>query len=90
MHQAPSMHMICKGKRRVCSLLGRQCMWDGLRASARVPGPHIAPSQEWLRGVGLLDFLRDVGKHARVGAMLSRDSVRSRMELDNEGMSYTE
>ena len=40
--------------------------------------------------MGLLDFLRDVGKHARVGTMLSRDSVRSRMELDNEGMSYTE
>ncbi len=46
--------------------------------------------QEWFQGVGLLDFLRDVGKHARVGTMLSRDSVRSRMELDNEGMSYTE
>ena len=40
--------------------------------------------------MGLLDFLRDVGKHARVGTMLSRDSVRSRMELDNEGMSFTE
>ena len=47
-------------------------------------------AQEWFQGVGLLEFLRDVGKFARVGTMLSRDSVRSRMEQDNEGMSFTE
>ena len=47
-------------------------------------------AQEWFQGVGLLEFLRDVGKYARVGTMLSRDSVRSRMEQDNEGMSFTE
>jgi tyrosyl-tRNA synthetase len=40
--------------------------------------------------VGLLSFLRDVGKFARVGTMLSRDAVKSRMELDNEGISFTE
>lgn len=46
--------------------------------------------QDWFRDVSLLGFLRDVGKHARVGTMLSRESVRSRMEADNEGMSFTE
>lgn len=46
--------------------------------------------QDWFQGVGLLTFLRDVGKFARVGTMLSRDAVKSRMELDNEGISYTE
>ena len=46
--------------------------------------------QDWFQGVGLLAFLRDVGKFARVGTMLSRDAVKSRMELDNEGISYTE
>ena len=40
--------------------------------------------------MSLLGFLRDVGKHARVGTMLSRESVRSRMDADNEGMSFTE
>jgi tyrosyl-tRNA synthetase len=40
--------------------------------------------------VGLLAFLRDVGKFARVGTMLAKDSVKSRMELDNEGLSFTE
>lgn len=46
--------------------------------------------QDWFKEVGLLSFLRDVGKFARVGTMLSRDAVKSRMELDNEGLSYTE
>ena len=47
-------------------------------------------AQDWFQGVGLLTFLRDVGKYARVGTMLSRDAVKSRMELENEGISYTE
>ena len=46
--------------------------------------------QDWFKDVGLLSFLRDVGKFARVGTMLSRDAVKSRMELDNEGISFTE
>ena len=54
-------------------------------------GPEAARhAQDWFQGVGLLTFLRDVGKYARVGTMLSRDAVKSRMELDNEGISYTE
>ncbi len=56
---------------------------------AAEPARRAAP-QEWFGSVSLLGFLRDVGKHARVGTMLSRDSVRSRMEADNEGMSFTE
>ncbi len=60
-----------------------------LPRGAAEPARRAAP-QEWFGGVSLLGFLRDVGKHARVGTMLSRDSVRSRMEADNEGMSFTE
>jgi tyrosyl-tRNA synthetase len=37
----------------------------------------------------LLDFLRDVGKLARMGTMLNKDSVKSRLDSDS-GMSYTE
>jgi tyrosyl-tRNA synthetase len=42
---------------------------------------------EWLQGLGLLDFLRDTGKHFTVNYMLQKDSVKSRMET---GISYTE
>jgi tyrosyl-tRNA synthetase len=41
----------------------------------------------WLSELDLLSFLRDVGKHFTVNAMLAKDSVNSRMET---GISYTE
>jgi len=44
---------------------------------------------EWTRDVGVLDFLRDVGKHATVNQMIARDSVRSRMDGEY-GISFTE
>jgi tyrosyl-tRNA synthetase len=45
---------------------------------------------DWLGEEGLLDFLRDVGKHFSVNAMLRKESVRARLEDDSVGISYTE
>ncbi len=42
---------------------------------------------DWFRPIGVLDFLRDVGKHFSVNVMMARDSVKSRMET---GISFTE
>ncbi len=42
---------------------------------------------EWLRSLGLMEFLRDTGKHFTLNYMLQKESVRSRMET---GISYTE
>ena len=39
---------------------------------------------------GYLEFLRDVGKHFPVNVMLTKDSVRSRLERTDAGLSYTE
>ena len=44
---------------------------------------------EWTKSVNVLDFLRDVGKHATVNQMVAKDSVRTRME-GKHGISYTE
>ena len=44
---------------------------------------------DWTRGVGYLEFLRDVGKFLTVNYMMAKDSVRSRLEGDS-GISYTE
>ncbi len=44
---------------------------------------------DWTKDVSVLDFLRDVGKHATVNQMVAKDSVRSRMESEH-GISYTE
>ena len=50
---------------------------------------RLVDNRAWTEGVGVLDFLRDVGKHLTVNAMLARDSVRSRLESE-AGISYTE
>jgi tyrosyl-tRNA synthetase len=56
------------------------------------PGPAaaiIVDNADWTRGVGYLEFLRDVGKYLTVNYMLAKESVRSRLEGD-AGISYTE
>jgi tyrosyl-tRNA synthetase len=40
--------------------------------------------------LGYIEFLRDIGKHFSVNAMLAKDSVRSRLETRDQGISYTE
>jgi tyrosyl-tRNA synthetase len=50
---------------------------------------HVVNNADWMRGVGYLEFLRDVGKHVPLSQMLAKDSVRSRLDRDG-GLSYTE
>jgi tyrosyl-tRNA synthetase len=45
---------------------------------------------DWLTTVSLTDFLRDVGKHFTVNQMISKDSVKSRLDRDEVGLSFTE
>lgn len=42
---------------------------------------------DWFKGIGFLEFIRDVGKHITVNYMIAKDSVKSRME---SGISFTE
>jgi tyrosyl-tRNA synthetase len=56
----------------------------------RFDGPGAAlvrNNADWLRPLGLMEFLRDVGKHFTVNYMLGKDSVKNRMEA---GISFTE
>lgn len=56
-------------------------------------GPNAAllvNNYDWMGQFGYLEFLRDVGKHFPVNVMLTKDSVRSRLERDASGLSYTE
>src|ERR1700728_3945548 len=50
----------------------------------------LADNAAWLGTVSLVTFLRDVGKHVTVNEMIKKDSVRSRIERENQGISYTE
>lgn len=51
---------------------------------------QLVNNAEWLQKLTLLDFLRDIGKTFSVNAMISRDSVKERLEGREQGISYTE
>jgi tyrosyl-tRNA synthetase len=51
--------------------------------------PVILNNFDWFQKFSFIDFLRDVGKHFRIGTMLAKDSVRTRLNSE-EGMSFTE
>ena len=50
----------------------------------------LADNYDWLGTAGLLEFLRDVGKHFSVNEMVRKDSVRTRLEGREQSLSYTE
>ena len=53
------------------------------------PRPVILNNNDWLGSFSFVGFLRDVGKHFRIGPMLAKESVRARVQSE-EGMSFTE
>jgi tyrosyl-tRNA synthetase len=57
-----------------------------LERISRVP---LVNNLAWTGQLTLLDFLRDVGKHASVNQMIARESVKARLESEN-GISFTE
>jgi tyrosyl-tRNA synthetase len=48
---------------------------------------RVVNNYEWLGQLELIPFLRDIGKYFPIGAMLAKDSVKSRLDV---GISYTE
>ncbi len=50
----------------------------------------LVDNREWLGELRLLDFLRDVGKHFTVNQMVAKESVKSRFEGREQGISYTQ
>ena len=53
-------------------------------------GAVLLDNATWLAELRLIDFLRDVGKHFTVNQMIAKESVRSRLDRDDVGISYTE
>lgn len=47
----------------------------------------VVNNHDWFKEISFLDFIRDVGKHITVNYMMSKDSVKNRLE---SGMSFTE
>jgi tyrosyl-tRNA synthetase len=53
-------------------------------------GALLVNNYDWLGKMDAIGFLRDVGKHFPLGAMLAKESVRARMGRTDAGLSYTE
>lgn len=86
------------GKRGERPLLAREQLGENLRRQrdqmARfleigpgATGALVLDNAKWLGALGVIDFLRDVGKHFTVNLMLQKESVKARLE---GGLSYTE
>ena len=50
----------------------------------------VVNNLDWTADKGMLPFLRDIGKHFSVNAMIQKESVKQRIEREGEGISYTE
>ena len=63
----------------------------GLFLEAQGSNPFLlVQNYDWLGKLHYVDFLRDVGKHFTVNAMIAKESVRARLESREQGISYTE
>lgn len=51
---------------------------------------EVVDNLDWLGSVGLMEFLRDVGKHFTVNQMIAKESVRARLQEREQGISFTE
>ena len=70
-------------RRRVAPFLDLPAQRDGLRA------PVYVDNLDWTAPLSAIDFLRDLGKHFRVGRMLAKEAVSARLNSE-AGISYTE
>jgi tyrosyl-tRNA synthetase len=51
---------------------------------------EVVNNLDWTANLDVLTFLRDIGKHFSVNAMIQKESVKQRIEREGSGISYTE
>lgn len=65
------------------------CLWDSKKQKLPLAPLIIVNNADWYADLQLIDFVANMGRHFRMGSMLSRSSVQSRLESE-DGMSFTE
>lgn len=50
----------------------------------------VVDNATWTEGLNVIDYLRDIGKHFSVNAMVQKETVKRRLQDDSSGISYTE
>src|SRR6266542_169165 len=79
--QLASPEVVAENSQRVRAQLERFLDFDGKSAAL------MRDNSEWLRPLGAIELLRDIGKHFTINVMLAKESVQSRIE---GGISFTE
>lgn len=51
---------------------------------------QVVNNLDWTKPLSVLDFLRDIGKHFSINAMIQKESVKQRIEREGAGISFTE
>jgi tyrosyl-tRNA synthetase len=81
------------GKSKERNLLDAETLQNNTKRIAgqleRISRVPLVNNLTWTESVTLIDFLRDIGKHANVKQMIAREAVKARLESDN-GISFTE
>ena len=64
----------------------------GLEANEVAGHPHVMllDNADWMSKLDLFSFLRDIGKHFSINAMIAKDSVQQRLARPDQGLSFTE
>ncbi|WP_163832419.1 tyrosine--tRNA ligase [Spartinivicinus ruber] len=70
-----------KIKQQVSQFIDFDCGWNSA---------EVVNNLEWTQNLNVLSFLRDIGKHFSVNAMIAKESVKQRIDRDGSGISYTE
>jgi tyrosyl-tRNA synthetase len=52
--------------------------------------PKLVNNADWMQSFSVLDFLRDIGKYFSVNAMINKESVKQRINREDQGISFTE
>jgi tyrosyl-tRNA synthetase len=72
----------------IAAIKAQLCLW--LDFDHKTNPARLMDNADWIAPVSFLDFLRDTGKHFTVNQMVTKESVRARMEDRESGISYTE
>ncbi|KAF7987269.1 hypothetical protein HCN44_003031 [Aphidius gifuensis] len=63
--------------------------WQNNNNNQKLKQPIVVNNIDWYKNINIIDFIRNVGKKFRLGTMIGRSSVQTRLNSDN-GMSFTE
>ncbi|MCP3699473.1 MAG: tyrosine--tRNA ligase, partial [Aliivibrio sp.] len=53
-------------------------------------GAEVVNNLDWIGEINVIEFMRDVGKHFSVNAMIQKESVKQRIDREGSGISFTE